>query len=329
MHIEQFANINFLWGLLVLLPMVGLYVWRLKRGATAAITISTAEPVAKMSRTWRYWFRHLPFVLLCLAVLAIIIALARPQNAIHGSSATTEGIDIVLAVDVSTSMLARDFEPDRITAAKDVASRFVADRQRDRIGVVVFSAESFTLCPVTTDHNVLLGQLSSIKAGMLQDGTAIGSGLATSVNRLKESDAISKVVILLTDGVNNAGQIAPLTAADIAAEFGIRVYTIGVGTRGTALAPAQDMWGRIVFAPTKVEIDEELLTQIAERTGGQYFRATDKQTLVDVYSQIDQLERTRMETSEFVLYDELGVYFMITALVLLVLGQCLKLSGIK
>ncbi len=324
MNIEQFANIDILWGLLVLLPMVGLYIFRLRRGATAAITLSTIEPVIRIRRTFRYYVRHLPFVLLCLAVAAIIVALARPQNVLHGSSATTEGIDIVLAVDVSTSMLARDFDPDRIRAAKDVASRFVADRQRDRIGIVVFAGESFTLCPVTTDHNVLLSQLASIEAGMLPDGTAIGSGLATSVNRLKESDAVSRVVILLTDGVNNMGQIAPVTAADIAAEFGIRVYTIGVGTRGTAMAPAIDMWGRTVYAPVKVEIDEQLLTQVAEHTGGQYFRATDNQTLADVYSQIDTLERTKIDTSEFVNYEELGVWFMGAALALLILAQCLR-----
>ena len=233
MKITQFANPELLWLLVLLLPMAALYVWRVRRGGSA-LRISSVVPLEGVSRGVRYWARHLPFVLRCTAVALLVVALARPQNSEKGSSTTTEGIDIVLAMDVSTSMLARDFEPDRITAAKDVAAKFVADRPNDRIGIVAFAGESFTQSPLTTDRSTLQTLLGQISTGMIEDGTAIGNGLATAVNRLRESDAKSKVVILLTDGVNNAGQVSPATAADIAASYGIRVYTIGVGTRGTA-----------------------------------------------------------------------------------------------
>lgn len=274
MKITQFANPELLWLLVLLLPMAALYVWRVRRGGSA-LRISSVVPLEGVSRGVRYWARHLPFVLRCTAVALLVVALARPQNSEKGSSTTTEGIDIVLAMDVSTSMLARDFEPDRITAAKDVAAKFVADRPNDRIGIVAFAGESFTQSPLTTDRSTLQTLLGQISTGMIEDGTAIGNGLATAVNRLRESDAKSKVVILLTDGVNNAGQVSPATAADIAASYGIRVYTIGVGTRGTAPYPVQDMWGMVRYVPMPVEIDEEILTDIASRTGGEYFRATD------------------------------------------------------
>ena len=222
----------------------------------------------------------------------------------------------MFALDVSSSNLARDFTPNRIQAAKDVAARFIADRPNDRIGLVVFAGESFTQSPLTTDKATLQTLLGQIQTGMIEDGTAIGNGLATAVNRLKESTAKSRVIILLTDGVNNSGQIAPVTAAEIAQSYGIRVYTIGVGTMGTAPSPAYDMFGRLVYIPQKVEIDEQVLTDIAASTGGEYFRATDNQTLAEVYSRINDLETTKIETSEFTRNTELCGMFMLVALAL-------------
>ena len=317
MKITQFANPELLWLLTVLLPMVALYVWRERKGA-AAVRIASVTPLVGAVRGVRYWARHLPFVLRCGAVALLVVALARPQSTEQGSSTTTQGIDIVLTMDVSTSMLARDFRPDRITAARDVAARFVADRRNDRIGIVVFAGESFTQSPLTTDQGTLQTLLGQIRTGMIEDGTAIGNGLATAVNRLRESDAKSKVVILLTDGVNNAGQVSPATAADIAASYGIRVYTIGVGSRGTAPYPAQDVWGNIHYVPMPVEIDEEILTEITSRTGGEYFRATDETVLSQIYDQINAMEKSRVETDEYTTYTELAGHYMLWAFALLV-----------
>lgn len=316
MEITQFANPDLLWLLLVLLPMIALYIWRERKGG-AAIRISTVAPLEGIAKSARYRARHLPLVLRCLAVALLIIALARPQNTHRGGSTATEGIDIVLAMDVSTSMLARDFVPDRIEAAKDVASKFIADRQNDRIGLVVFAGESFTQSPLTTDKGTLQTLMGQVRAGMIEDGTAIGNGLATSVNRLRESDAESKVVILLTDGVNNAGQVSPVMAADIAASYGIRVYTIGVGTIGMAPYPVQDVWGGVQYVSMQVEIDEKILTEVAAATGGEYFRATDKDTLRAVYDKINELEKSRIETSEFTKYNEISSYYMLLGLLLL------------
>jgi Ca-activated chloride channel family protein len=318
-----FANPHLLWLLAVILPMAGWYVWRqIKGGAT--LRLSTTDTFARSHHTLKYYLRHLPFVLRCAAVAVLIVALARPQTTESGAESTTEGIDIVLALDISGSMLARDFQPDRIAAAKDVAARFINDRRGDRIGLVIFAGESFTQSPLTTDKATLLNLLAKIETGMIEDGTAIGNGLATSINRLRESDAKSKVVILLTDGVNNAGQIAPLTAAEIAKTLDIKVYTVGVGTRGMAPYPMQDMWGNVVMQNVPVEIDEQMLTDIAAMTGGQYFRATDKKTLIDIYDQINRLETTEMETNEFTLYHEQYAAFALWALVLLVVGFLLR-----
>jgi Ca-activated chloride channel family protein len=318
-----FANPHLLWLLVVLLPMAGWYVWqRLNGGAT--LRLSTTDTFARSHHTLKYYLRHLPFVLKCAAVVLLIVALARPQTSESGSESTTQGIDIVLALDVSGSMLARDFQPDRVAAAKDGAARFLNDRRGDRIGLVIFAGESFTQSPLTTDKATLLNLLAKVETGMIEDGTAIGSGLATSINRLKESDAKSKVVILLTDGVNNRGQIAPLTAAEIAKTLGIKVYTVGVGTRGTAPYPMQDMWGNVVMQNVPVEIDEQILTDIAAMTGGQYFRATDKKTLIDIYDQINQLETTEMETNEYTLYHEQYAEFALWALGLLIAGFLLN-----
>jgi Ca-activated chloride channel family protein len=327
----SFANPKLLWLLAVLAPMVAWYVWRTLRGG-ASLRISTIETfdASATRRTMRYWLRHAPFVLLCGSVALMIVALARPQTTEGGSSSTTRGIDIVLAIDISGSMLARDFTPDRIAAAKEVAANFINDRRGDRIGLVVFAGESFTQSPLTTDKATLLNLLGQVKTGIIEDGTAIGNGLATSVNRLRESDAVSKVIILLTDGVNNRGQIAPVTAAEIAQSLGIKVYTVGVGTHGEAPYPAVDAWGNYAgLVNVPVEIDEQILTDIASATGGQYFRATDKRSLQAIYDQINKLETSEIETSEFTRYTELYARFALWALVLLVVEFLLKILYLR
>ncbi len=322
MDITRFANPHLLWLLLLLPLMVAYYVYRSMQGG-ASIRISTLAGVEGV-RTIKYYLRHLPFVLRCLAVGLLIIALARPQTSEYGSSTTTKGIDLMLAIDVSGSMLARDFQPDRISAARDVASKFIVDRPNDRIGLVVFAGESFTQCPLTTDKATLLNLMGEVRTGILEDGTAIGNGLATAINRLRDSDATSKVIILLTDGINNMGQITPVTAAEIAKTYGIRVYTIGVGTKGMAPSPAVDIWGNLSFIPAKVEIDEEMLTRIAQMTGGEYFRATDNNTLKAVYDKINELEKSKIETNDFTRYYELFRNFVLLALGLLTIEFLLR-----
>ncbi len=315
----QFANPELLWLLTVLVPLVACYIYRLRDGRPT-ISVSDTSALGNIRKSAKYYLRHIPFVLECMAVALLIVALARPQNSEQGSKVRTEGIDIVLAIDVSGSMLARDFKPDRITAAKDVAGKFIVDRTNDRIGLVVFAGESFTQSPLTTDKSTLLTLLGQIKSGILEDGTAIGNGLATAINRLKESQAKSKVVILLTDGENNMGQVAPLTAAELAENYGIKVYTVGVGSRGMAPYPAYDMWGNIVYQQVQVEIDEDVLTQIAQMTGGEYFRAVDNKSLSDIYAQIDKLEKTKIETDDYVSYKELFGRYLLWALLLLTGG---------
>ena len=267
-------------------------------------------------------------VLSLLALASLIVALARPQHRLQEEKINAEAIDIVIAADVSGSMLARDFQPDRLGAAKNVAKEFIANRESDRIGLVVFSGESFTQCPITTDHDVLVNQLRSIKSGMIADGTAIGNGLATAINRLKESEAKSKVIILMTDGVNNAGFIEPLTAAETAKEFGIKVYTIGVGTMGTAPMPVQSVFG-IQLRQSKVEIDEPLLRRIAKETNGKYFRATDNQSLMNIYNEIDELEKTEIEVTTINRYSEEFHRFAWAGLILLLLNFLLRNTILK
>ncbi|MFI3330293.1 MAG: VWA domain-containing protein [Rikenellaceae bacterium] len=320
---DRFADANMLYLLLVLLPMIGYYIFRERQGG-ASVTISTIDGFKNLYRTPKYYLRHLPFVFKLLAVSLLIVALARPQTRDESSTSKSEGIDIVLAIDVSTSMLARDFEPDRLSAAKAVASEFIADRVNDRIGLVVFAGESFTQSPLTTDKASLQTLLAQVKDGIIEDGTAIGNGLATSVNRLKNSTAKSKVVILLTDGVNNRGQVAPLTAAEIAKTFGIKVYTIGVGTEGNAPYPTLDVFGNIRYQSMKVEIDEQVLTQIAESTNGKYFRATDNEKLHAIYDQINELETTEVEVENYVRYDEKYVAFLMFAMMCLLFEFLLK-----
>jgi Ca-activated chloride channel family protein len=312
----HFASPYYLWLLTLLVPMIGYYVWRTLQGG-AAIQISSVAGVVRAPRTVRYYLRHLPFALRAAAFALLVVALARPQDVEQNVRTNAEGIDIMLAIDVSGSMLARDFKPDRITAAKEVAGSFIADRYGDRIGLVAFAGEAFTQSPLTTDQSTLQTLLARIRSGLIEDGTAIGNGLATAINRLRESDAKSKVIILLTDGVNNQGQIAPMTAAEIAKAQGIRVYTIGVGTEGMAPYPAIDMFGNLTFVNQKVEIDEKVLKAISDMTGGKYFRATDKDKLKAVYNEINQLEKSKIEVTEHISYHELFLTWVLAALGLL------------
>jgi Ca-activated chloride channel family protein len=254
----------------------------------------------------------------------IIICLARPRSSTEMEKVDTEGIDIVLAMDVSTSMLARDFKPDRISAAKDIAIEFIGQRISDRMGIVVFAGESYTQCPLTTDRATLINLMKDIETGLIEDGTAIGNGLATAVGRMKDSDAKSRVVILLTDGVNNRGEVAPETAAEIAKTFGVRVYTIGVGANGMAPYPVITPFG-VQLQDMQVEIDEALLKQIAETTGGRYFRATDNTKLAEIYSEINQMEKARTTVDSFPVYKELFPKYALAALLLLLAELLVKL----
>jgi Ca-activated chloride channel family protein len=293
----EFANPKLLW-LLLLVPLAILwYVLRHKK-QEASVRFSDLSGLAKLPKSWKPYLRHLLFALKLAALALLIVALARPQSSSTNSTSNIEGIDIVMAMDVSGSMLARDLKPDRLTAAKRVASDFVNDRSGDRMGLVIFSGESFTQVPLTTDHGVMLNMLAEMKNGLIDDGTAIGDGLATAISRLKDSEAISKVVILLTDGMNNAGSVDPYTAAEMDKLFGIRVYTIGVGSYGTAPYPVQTPFGTQI-QQMRVEIDEKLLTTIANSTGGRYYRATSNQKLDEIYTEIDKLERSKIEVTEF------------------------------
>ena len=293
-----FANPTYLYLLLLLVPLIGWYIYKLHK-SQASLQVSSSEAFQLPgTSSWKVYMRHLPFVLRMLSIALLIVVLARPQSTNSWQNSSTEGIDIVMAMDISTSMLAEDLKPNRLEAAKDVAASFINGRQNDNIGLVVFAAESFTQCPLTIDHGVLLNLFKDIQPGIIQDGTAIGLGLANAVSRIKDSQAKSKVIILLTDGVNNTGEIAPVTAAEIAKTFGIRVYTIGVGTQGEAPYPIPTAFG-VQYQNVPVEIDEQVLKQIASTTGGQYFRATDNSSLKEIYSEIDQLEKTKISVQEF------------------------------
>ncbi len=303
--------------LLVLLPMAAGYIYKCRDGA-AAMLVSTVEGVAEAPRSVRYYLRHAPFVLQAVAVALLVVALARPQGASDSQRVSTEGVDIVLALDISTTMEARDLRPDRLEAAKEVASKFVMDRTGDRMALVLFAGESFTQVPLTTDRMTLINMLSQARTMMVDDGTAIGSGIASAINRLRGSDAKSKVIVLLTDGENNSGSITPLMAAEAAAALGIKIYAIGVGSKGTAPMPAIDPWGRKTFVQAPVRIDEELLRQIADMTGGAYYRATDKESLADIYDRINSLEKTKIDVEEQVVYTELYHPFVLWAIAALV-----------
>ena len=293
----EFANPKLLWLLLVVPALIVWYILRHKK-QEASLSFSDLKGFVKLPKTWKAYLRHMLFALKMAALALLIVALARPQSSSTNSTSNIEGIDIVMAMDVSGSMLARDLKPDRLTAAKNVASDFVKGRPGDRMGLVIFSGETFTQVPLTTDHGVMLNMLAEMKNGLIDDGTAIGDGLATAISRLKDSEAISKVVILLTDGMNNAGSVDPYTATEIAKLYGIRVYTIGVGSYGTAPYPVQTPFGTQI-QQMKVEIDEKLLSSVAGMTGGKYFRATSNQKLDEIYEEIDKLERSKIEVTEF------------------------------
>ena len=317
-----FARPELFYLLLGLIPMIVWYVLRQKK-SKASIQISTIESLKKAPLTWKHSLRHAAFVLQLGVLSLIIVCLARPQSSNSWQNQTVEGIDIMIALDMSSSMLARDFQPDRLGAAKSVAIEFVSGRMFDRIGLVVFSAESFTQCPLTTDRAVLINLFNNLESGLLEDGTAIGLGLANAVSRLKDSEAKSKVVILLTDGENNRGEIAPVTAAEIAKTYGIRVYTIGVGTIGTAPYPIQTPFG-VQIRDVEVKIDEKTMTEIATITDGKYFRATDNKTLIAIYKEIDRLERTKIENKEFSKKNEEYRKYAIGALVLALFAMILQ-----
>lgn len=294
----EFARPGFLYFHLLLLPLIAFYVFR-NKVHYASVKVSTVSSVKGLGIPFKQVLRHILFGIRLIAIALLIFALARPQSTSRWENTNTLGIDIMLAIDISGSMLARDFRPDRLEAAKDVAIEFISGRKNDRIGLVVFSGESFTQCPLTSDQAVLINLFREIKSGMIEDGTAIGVGLANSVKRLKDSKAISKVVILLTDGVNNQGAIDPITAAELAQTFGIRVYTVGVGTQGEAPYPTIDFFGRTNYVNMPVEIDEETLQKIADITGGKYFRATNNNKLKEIYTEIDQLERSKIDVKQY------------------------------
>jgi len=312
-----FANPVFFYLFIVVVLMIAWYMLK-GRKSGAAISVSGLESFAKDPSGIKGKMRHILFALRILAISLLIVALARPQSTNRWQKVTTEGIDIVMAIDISGSMRAMDFKPNRMEAAKAVGIEFVNSRPDDRFGLVVFSGESFTQCPLTTDQAVVSNFLNELDFGMVEDGTAIGMGLATAVNRLKESRTESKVIILLTDGVNNQGDIGPLTAAELAAAYGIRVYTIGVGSMGTAPFPMQDMFGRKVIQNIPVEIDEDVLQKIAVMTNGKYFRATDNSKLREIYKEIDALEKTQLDVKQF--SKRKDEYFPLVLFALILLG---------
>jgi Ca-activated chloride channel family protein len=313
---------------LLLIPLVALYIYREIKGRDPVFMVSTSTPWKGSGGKFKKIIRHIPFVMRIIAIAAIIIALARPRSSSDYERVDTEGIDIVLVLDVSTSMLARDFSPDRISAAKDIAIEFIAQRPSDRMGIVVFAGESFTQCPLTTDRATLINLMKDVETGLIEDGTAIGNGLATAISRLKDSKAKSRVIILLTDGVNNRGEIAPQMAAEIATTYGVRVYTIGVGAMGMAPYPVMTPFG-VQLQQVKVEIDEELLKQIANDTGGRYFRATDNTKMLEIYSEINKMETSRTVVDSFPVYKELFMKYALIALGAILLELFLRLLIIR
>lgn len=309
---------HLLWLLVIPALLIVHYIYLELCGRRPHLRVSDIRYWKAGGKSVLSYLRHAPMLLRTVALSMIIIAIARPRSSSKMDKIDTEGIDIVLAMDVSTSMLARDFTPDRISAAKDIAIEFISQRPSDRIGIVVFAGESYTQCPLTTDRATLINLMKEIQTGLIEDGTAIGNGLATAVARMQGSDAKSRVVILLTDGVNNRGEITPQTAADIAKTYGIRVYTIGVGANGTAPYPVITPWG-VQMQDVEVEIDEDLLKCIAETTGGRYFRATDNTKLSEIYSEINKMEKARTTIDSFPVYKELFMDFALVALICLLL----------
>lgn len=317
-----------LWLEVVPVLLVLHYLYIELKGRRPHLRVSSSVPWKLSGGSVLSWIRHMPFVLRILAIVMIIIAIARPRSSEKIDKVDTEGIDIMLTMDVSTSMLARDFKPDRISAAKDIAIEFISQRPSDRIGIVVFAGESYTQCPLTTDRATLINLMKEVQTDLIEDGTAIGNGLATAVARLKDSDAKSRVVILLTDGVNNRGEITPQMAAEIAKTYGVRVYTIGVGAMGTAPYPVMTPWG-VDIQNVRVEIDEKLLEEIASATGGRYFRATDNTKLMEIYSEINKMEKARTTVDSFPIYKELFGTYALVALAALLLELIIKLFVIR
>ncbi len=318
---------KYLYLLLLLIPLIAWYVIRLSK-TQASFKLASSNAFKELKPGLRVYMRHFPFLLRVASIALIIIVIARPQSVNSWEETETQGIDIVLALDVSGSMLSQDFQPDRLQAAKRVASEFIIDRKNDNIGLVIFAGESFTQCPLTTDHKVLLNLLNDIEYGIIEDGTAIGLGLATSVNRLKDSESDSRVVILLTDGTNNSGQIAPLTAADLARSYGIRVYTVGVGTTGMAPTPVQTPFG-IRMQNMPVDIDEKTLTDIAVMTGGQYFRAQDTEGLRQVYDEIDEMEKYLISVQNVTHRKEVFLPYALAALALILMELLLRRTWLR
>ena len=318
-----------LWFLLIIPALLAWYVLTGRR-KPAAMRFSSLQGVSGVRNTWRSVMVHVLFGLRMVALTTGIIALSRPQLLDHEEKRETKGIDIVIAIDVSASMLARDFKPDRLEAAKAVAKEFIGDRPNDRIGIVVFAGEAFAQCPLTTDHQVLTQLMDEVRTGVLEDGTAIGSGLGTAVNRLKDSKSTSKVVILLTDGVNNRGELDPRTAAMLAAQNGIRVHTIGVGTTGKAYAPTGiTAGGRYVFDYVDVEIDEALLNEVSSETGGRYYRATDNESLRSIYDEIDNLEKSIVAVSTLPKAFDLFPWLVMAALGLVVVELFVRYGVVR
>jgi Ca-activated chloride channel family protein len=323
----EFAHPGFFWLFIIIPVMIAYYVWRDQK-LQGSLSVSAVKGFSLPAKSIIPQLRHLGIVLRSFAIAALIVALARPQSSLSWQNTTTEGIDIMIASDISGSMLAEDFQPNRLEAGKNIAIDFIKNRPDDRIGLVIFSGESFTQCPLTIDHDVLINLYKDVKNGMIDDGTAIGMGLATAVNRLKDSEAKSKVIILLTDGSNNMGSIAPLTAAQIAKQFGVRVYTVGIGTHGYAPYPVQTPMG-IQYQRILVDVDEGTLTKIANITGGKYFRATDNQTLKNIYEQIDKLEKAKIDVTQYHKKTELYWPFALIALLFLSLEFILKNTWLK
>ncbi len=322
-----FANIEYLFLLLLLIPYIVWYILKHKKN-NATLQMSDTNIYRDMKKSYKIYLLHVPFILRIIVLSLVILILARPQTTNNWQNSEVEGIDIMLAIDVSTSMLAEDLKPNRLEAAKDVAAEFISGRPNDNIGITLFAGESFTQCPLTVDHTVLLNLFQSINSGIVEDGTAVGMGIANAVSRLKDSKAKSKVIILLTDGTNNKGDISPLTAADIAKSFGIRVYTIGVGTNGMAPYPLR-VAGTIQYINTPVEIDEKTLTQIAITTNGNYFRATNNSKLKEVYKEIDKLEKTKLNVKQYSKRHEEYQWFAFIALLFLLLEFYLRNSILK
>ena len=324
----EFLNPEF-FLLLLAIPLIAGWHWFKNVDTDVSFTMSSIESIIGID-TWRTWLHKFIPLLRVLSYVFVVIALARPQITLKEEEVKAEGIDIMMIMDLSSSMLAQDFSPDRLSVSKEVAKTFIDKRKFDRIGLVVFAGESFTQCPLTTDHRVVKDFLDNLECGLLQDGTAIGMGLASAVNRLKESESKSKVVILLTDGVNNAGYIKPMTAAEIAKEYAMKVYTIGVGSIGQALSPiSRRSDGKYIFGMAKVEIDEQLLKEIADLTNGRYYRAVNEQSLTAIYDEIDQLEKTEIEVSTFKRYSEEFRRFLIWGVGFLLLEILLRLTVLR